>query len=801
MAALTFDDIYNRKTDPGVISEIERRKKIYARGIAGSDAALSEEEYRWLYRKTAYLTLKNLQSYEATVIYDINFGKPKLDILYNSDPAGSSTSATGYRDVKPNLGRDVEITEAKINEPMGYSTLLGPITAPLLDLYTAEKGFIATTLVEASIETYGDYGLAFTEKFSVKFIVHDRDKVSFYLENIMRPLTAIELGFGWTTEDNDPNRGFIRGTVTNFSFSANQDGSWNCMIEGYSNPQLAAGVPLSSITVTSNLTSVLGGRNDFVPVYADNTYVKTPSESEIDFNIRSLLSINGGLGGILSKLIDNSQLVFDKGTPIGGGLVIPGSSVMSGQYIESKFNPSNISTLTGYYIINMPIGQFLTPIGISKQLSDFLMATENQVVPRAYIRLDALIHIMNCILAYNLKLQKDTPMRIIIDKNISLFTGANPVIIKTGPADFLKFTFPGANIGQGVANFPLAEDFLDNVSNNQYYLGAILLNAEYVFAEFKAATSNYKGEENRVVQSFQIFLNNLFKQLGIEMGGMINAACISTDTEIIIKDVNAMQAAPPQGPSIVELPAFTPNSVCREASIESDVSNEILTVAAVVSDTDTSIGRSKSSNTILTENGVIITLDMWNSYNETEKRRIQEKSATLKIDVETVLKNQYAQNPNTILDLIKNYNEFYNGIAGITNQKFPSNQEKNQNGQFLNDFLNEPFPTSHSGYVMKIQEYYRFIFQGSRQAVLEGNNSRWNTIFNLRTATFPIRLKIKLDGIHGFKFGNYITTNWLPGGYSSKNCYFQITKVSHTIANNDWYTELETIYRIILPTN
>lgn len=797
MAGLTFEDIYNRKTDPGVISEINRRKKIYSRGIAGSGAALSDEEYRWLYRKTAYLTLKSLQSYETTVIYDINFGKPKLDIVYNSDPAGSSTSATGYRDVNPNLGRDVEITEAKINDPTGYSTLLGPITAPLLDLYTIDKGFIATTLVEASIETYGDYGLAFTEKFSVKFIVHDRDKVSFYLKNIMRPLTAIELGFGWSTEDAEPNRGFIRGTVTNFSFSANQDGSWNCMIEGYSNPQLTDGVPLSSITVTSNLTTVLGGRNDVMPVYADNTYVKTPSESEIDFNTR-ILSMNGGLGGILSKLIDNSQLVFDKGTPI-GGLILPGNDVASGKYIESKFNPSNISTLTGYYIINMPIGQFLTPGMISKQLSDFFNTTSNQVVPRAYIRLDALIHIMNCILAYNLKLQKDTPMRIVIDKSISLFTGADPIIMKTGPADFLKFAFPGSNIGQGVANFPLADDFQASTLYNQYYLGAILLNAEYVFAEFIAATSNYKGEENRVVQSFQIFLNNLFKQLGVEMGGMINAACVSTDTEIIIKDVNAIQAAPPEKTSIVELTAFTPNSVCREASIESDVSNEILTVAAVVSDTDTSIGRSTASNTILTENGIPVTLDMWNSYNEAEKRRIQEKSANFKIDVETVLKNQYAQNPSTILDLIKKYNEFYNGIAGITNQKFASNQEKNQNGQFLDDFLSEPFPTSHSGYVMKIQEYYRFIFQGARQAVLEGNNSRWNTIFNLRTATFPIRLKLKLDGIHGFKFGNYITTNWLPGGYSSKNCYFQITKVSHTISNNDWYTELETIYRIILP--
>lgn len=798
MAGLTFDDIYNRKTDPGVIAEIERRKKIYSKGIQGSNSALADEEYRWLYRKTSYLTLRNLESYESTVIYDINFGKPKMDIIYNDVPVGSSDTDTRYRRETAKVGRDAKITKAEINDPTGYSILLGPITAPLLDLYTTDKGFIATTLIEASIETYGDYGLAFTEKFSVKFIVHDRDKVNFYLENLMRPLTAVELGFGWSTEDNDPNRGFLRGTVTNFSFSANNDGSWNCMIEGYSNPQMASGVPVSSISVTKYLTNVSGRRNDFLPVYADNTYVKVPSQNDIDFAKRTanLININGGLGTILSNLIDNTQLIFDTGKSEPNFYTTQYKDV-----IECKFNPINIQTLTGFYIINLPTGRWLTPLGISAL---GYIDNEREFVPRAYIRLDALIHVINCILAYNLRLQKDTPIRIIIDPNTSTFNGTDPIIISTGPADFFKFAFPDSIIGSGTVMFPIfpggkGDDF--TLSNNQYYLGAILLNVEYILSEFIAATTNYKSEENKTVQSFQTFLNNLFKQLSIETGGMIHAACISTDTEIIIKDINSIQKNIDKK-YILELSAFTPNSVCREVSIESEISNEILTVAAVVSDTDTSIGKGTFSDTILTETGVPVTLDMWNSYNEVERERIQERFKYLKVDIGTILKNQFLQNPKTILELIRKYNRAYDGIIG----KFASfddeplnNQERNQDGQFLDDFLNEPFPTSHSGYVMRLRELYRLIFQGARQAVLEGNNSTWNTIFNLRTATFPIKLKIKLDGIHGFKFGNYITTNWLPNGYSSKNCYFQIIKVSHTISNNDWYTELEAIYRIILP--
>jgi hypothetical protein len=789
MAGLTFDDIYNRKTAGSVISEINRRKGIYSKGIKGSSSALTDEEYRWLYRKTAYLTLRSLDASESAVIYDINFGKPKMDILYNSDPAGSKDAATGYRDVRPLVSRDVEITETNINEPTAYSTLLGPITAPLLDLYSIEKGFIATTLVDASIETYGDSGLAFTEKFNVKFIVHDKDKVSFYLQNLMRPLTAIELGFGWTTEDNDANRGFIRGTVTNFSFSANNDGSWNCMIEGFSNPQLADGVPLVSVNRVNELTSVLGKRNDVVPVYKDNTNVVTAPQSQIDFQLKTanLINLNGGIGAILSNLLENSQLIFDSGP------------VTNGRYVESKFNPSNGVSLTGYYIINMPIGQFLTPLWglMSVQESNAINTTQNQVIPRAYIRLDALIHIINYILAYNLRLQAGTPTKVIIDQNISYFTGAAENIMKTGPADFLKFAFPNSDIGQGVASFPYIADF-QYENSDQYYLGAILLNVEYVLSEFVAATSNYRSNPDKIVQSFQAFLNNLFNQLSIETGQMIQAACVSTDTDLIIKDINSIKSKPPEKNSILELTAFTTNSVCREASIESEVSSDILTVAAVASNTETSIGRNTSSNTIVSENGTPIDIQKWKSYTEPEKNLIREKTK-LGDKVENILTAQYAQNTTTILNLIKGYNESYQGIAGIPNQKFNSNQEKNQDGEFLDDFLQEPFPTSHSGYVMKVQEFYRLIFQNVRQSVLEGSSSSWNTIFNLRTATFPIKLKLKLDGIHGFKFGNYITTNWLPNGYSSKNCYFQIIKVSHTISNNDWYTELDAMYRVILP--
>lgn len=790
MAGPTLDDIFYSEVDTKVREEIKRRKSIYSKGIQGSNSALADEEYRWLYRKTAYLTLKRLTDAETTVIYDINFGKPRMDIIYNDVPVGSSDTDTRYRRESIKVGRDVTITSGS-NTTVGYSTMLGPITAPLLDLYRTDKGFIATTLVEASIDTIGE-GLAYTTKFSVKFIVHDRDKVNFYLENLMRPLTPIELGFGWSTEDNDPNRGFLRGTVTNFSFSANNDGSWNCMIEGYSNPALTNGVPLTSVCSTQFLTTVGGRRNDFFPIYRDNTNVAMAPKSEIDFKLRlaNLININGGLGTVLSNLIDNASLIFDSDT-----------NKININTVRYDFDPTNVQTVSGFCVINMPVGQFLYPFGIVEL---GVVYTEKAVVPRSYIRLDSLIHIINCILSYNLRLQKDTPIRVVIDPDISNFPACATEIMKTGPADFFKFAFPESSIGvDGGVSFPPFDDWIaGRYPDTLYYLGAILLNVEYVMSEFIAAVTNIKSVDSKTdpnlnTGTFIIFLNNLFKQLDVETGGMIQAACFTTETEIIIKNINSIKVPPIIKKDILELTAFTTNSICREISVESEVSSEILAVAAVASNTETSIGNSVSNKTVITENGKTITLEKWKSYSESERAVLTEKYPGA--NLESVLKSRYLDEPTNILKLINLYNLSYNGIAGDPRSTNKTNQVKNQDGEYIDDLLQEPYPTSHSGYVMRIQGLYKLIFQGARQAVLEGNNTMWNSIFNLRTATFPIKLKIKLDGIHGFKQGNSITTNWLPTGYNSKNCYFTILRISHTISNNDWYTELEAMYRIILP--
>ena len=74
----------------------------------------------------------------------------------------------------------------------------------------------------------------------------------------------------------------------------------------------------------------------------------------------------------------------------------------------------------------------------------------------------------------------------------------------------------------------------------------------------------------------------------------------------------------------------------------------------------------------------------------------------------------------------------------------------------------------------------------------EKNGAHW-----LNNAVYPIDLTITIDGVSGFKFGDFITTNLIPKHYfKDYHMVFTITKISHTIKDGIWETTLNTKSRI-----
>lgn len=65
---------------------------------------------------------------------------------------------------------------------------------------------------------------------------------------------------------------------------------------------------------------------------------------------------------------------------------------------------------------------------------------------------------------------------------------------------------------------------------------------------------------------------------------------------------------------------------------------------------------------------------------------------------------------------------------------------------------------------------------------------------------YPLEMKLVLDGIEGFRFGDHISTTNIPAVYrksSGLRVGFTVLRTTHTIAANDWTTELTTIARLV----
>ena len=57
---------------------------------------------------------------------------------------------------------------------------------------------------------------------------------------------------------------------------------------------------------------------------------------------------------------------------------------------------------------------------------------------------------------------------------------------------------------------------------------------------------------------------------------------------------------------------------------------------------------------------------------------------------------------------------------------------------------------------------------------------------------WPLNLEIEIDGTHGFKFGDVVSSTFMPEKYRDTKIEFVVTEATHEISNNDWVTKLKT---------
>lgn len=175
--------IFNQNFPTDVISELDRRKDLVSGVSRGTDFK------KWNYQRYAYVSIT------AT-------GENALDLICSSE---------------------FTIGDGSLNAEAG------------LDLYDTEGGIRRTfpILKSVSLDSDGSSDATQATMWTAKaqFDVFTLDQLDRAENSFLRAGSVVRLEFGWRNETAGPNSGFIEGTVTNFSFSANKDGSFSCDFE------------------------------------------------------------------------------------------------------------------------------------------------------------------------------------------------------------------------------------------------------------------------------------------------------------------------------------------------------------------------------------------------------------------------------------------------------------------------------------------------------------------------------------------------------------------------------------------
>ena len=417
---MAFDptNIFNKKIEGDVLLELQRRERLVA-GI------IRDEDFKkWNYKKYCYVSI----------------------------------TGTGVNKSKTICAGTMTIGDGSINELAG------------LDLYEDEGGIRRNLPIVKSVDIQSDGGQNIEEatlwEAKVNFDVFTISQLNRAEAAFMRVQNEVNIDFGWRGEASAANSGTLTGTVFNFGFSANQDGSFSCNFSMVGENKLFAGETLEGVP----------------DVTAED--VKTDTDEPV----------------ALPGLIDSINKRHKKNFALPAGAEFTATNFAAGT-ITLAADDSN------YALANVPAAK--SP-GI---LSFFSSDTEDLFVP--YVTLGELVRQTNELMkdgdgesSYTIKCDATTT----IGKYAPKLFSADPVEILLG-GDM-------ANYGIGAENEMKFGDTLtefqgDNADLSKIYLAIPLLTR--LFNEAKA--ENKKGSTSTAPNT-KIYFRKVFEKIEQLTGGL-----------------------------------------------------------------------------------------------------------------------------------------------------------------------------------------------------------------------------------------------------------------------------------------
>ena len=293
-------------------------------------------------------------------------------------------------------------------------------------------------------------------------------------------------------------------------------------------------------------------------------------------------------------------------------------------------------------------------------------------------------------------------------------------------------------------------------------------------------SSNVNNDTNDIL--FKPFINKIFDVIKDNSGGFYNLALTTdiindnntTREQLNIKEINYLSMPPDNNYSnkILQFEPFTKNSIVKAQSLSSQLPDKMATALYLG---DSSVINDKVKDIFLG--------------NETAPD--QQKPENEKIDYDAI--DKLLAKPKTQSQ--PNYSQSPDSNAPNTNT-FDS---------FETRYEDETFAKS------KTFEKFKMIDNIKQAAYTLSFDQNVNNVQSLKTALYtytskdedspmtnsfllPLNFSLTLEGINGFKFGNIISSTYLPTKYiKHKNkIVFIITKISDSIENGEWTTEIET---------
>ena len=546
---------YNNVTQD-VKDEIHRRERLY-----WPSGHVSNDALAWNYQKTAYMILTALKVTPKSVAYNSPGsttppGAPALTTTKPTKPDWRTATLGDYQ------AYTVASTPVTIEKSSEVITRITTPTAPILDLYgpdyTNSTGTLrGAVLTSATIGVEGTYGSIL--RIIVNFTVFDKDELDKYMNNFLRPGVDIGLEYGWTVNEKlNVNTGNITGTVFNFSFAANEDGSWQCTLHAFGPSAMTYGFNVDAKD-------------------AENT---TPDPS----NYKTY-----GLLELFRSVVDQVDNLYTVGEKINGG-ENPAKKIYTSQAIPVKAKndstyPYDITKKEGpvFYIYNLPFSYFDPGYGNPVTITDYM--------PIAYITLGNLVELLNSKINAISKRYLPTYEFLQDGVNICVGTGLNEKFLQTGPADSSKFAFttqrngaPGSKFQSVLSLRDSSEPFSGQLTGPNIALqNLVLINVQFIVNELQKIISGDKNVQNKKITSF---LNLLFAQLETETGGTIDLTLIpnrNSDGNIIsilIQNKNGDPEGASASIKVFPIPMMTKNSVVRAMSIESKIPDAVVTEVA-----------------------------------------------------------------------------------------------------------------------------------------------------------------------------------------------------------------------------